>query len=107
MELYCPATKPLTLPRRIQREIPNLVLWGVLVLFLFLVFFPIIYLVIMSFKSYGQIINDFWALPKCFHDDCASGGIGRLLAWIQWRVRTADVAQDGGRIGGQGQEVLG
>ena len=43
--------------------LPNAVVWVVLILFLVLVFFPIVYLIVMSFKSYGQIIDRFWAAP--------------------------------------------
>jgi len=49
--------------RRLRRELPNLCLWAALLVILALVFFPIVYLVIMSFKSYGEIIENFWALP--------------------------------------------
>ena len=49
--------------RRLRRELPNLALWAGLLAFLLATFFPIVYLVIMSFKSYGEIIEDFWALP--------------------------------------------
>jgi ABC-type glycerol-3-phosphate transport system permease component len=61
-------TRELAAPRpavrlRWRRELPNLVVWAALGLFLFLVFVPIVYLVIMSFKSYGELIESFWALP--------------------------------------------
>jgi multiple sugar transport system permease protein len=49
--------------RRLRRELPNLGLWVALLAFLLLIFFPIVYLVIMSFKSYGEIVANFWALP--------------------------------------------
>lgn len=43
---------------------PNAAVWATLVVLLLLVFFPIVYLIIMSFKSYGQIIDRFWSLPQ-------------------------------------------
>ena len=48
----------------LRKELPNLAVWSAVVCFLVLVFFPIVYLVIMSFKSYGQIIENFWAMPN-------------------------------------------
>jgi ABC-type glycerol-3-phosphate transport system permease component len=48
---------------RWRRELPNLGIWAGLVLVLLLVFLPIVYLVVMSFKSYGEIVENFWALP--------------------------------------------
>src|SRR3954453_18596329 len=61
-------SRQLTSPRaatslRLRRELPNVGLWAAVLGFLFLVFFPIVYLVIMSFKSYGEVIDNFWGLP--------------------------------------------
>jgi multiple sugar transport system permease protein len=57
-------TTPIAVRRGMRQEVPNILLWAAIIIFLVLTFFPIVYLLIMSFKSYGQIIDSFWALPQ-------------------------------------------
>jgi ABC-type glycerol-3-phosphate transport system permease component len=65
MELTHELKTPSVATRRpLRQELPNVAVWAAILLFLLLVFFPIVYLLIMSFKSYGQIINNFWAPPE-------------------------------------------
>jgi ABC-type glycerol-3-phosphate transport system permease component len=49
---------------RLVRKLPNVANWCTVTILLLLVFFPIVYLLIMSFKSYGEIIASFWSLPN-------------------------------------------
>jgi ABC-type glycerol-3-phosphate transport system permease component len=65
MELTRERGEPAAVARRgRQTAWPNALVWGAVLLFLALVFVPILYLLIMSFKSYGQLIDSFWALPR-------------------------------------------
>lgn len=57
-------TTPIAVRRDPRQEVPNILLWVAIIVFLVLTFFPIVYLLVMSFKSYGQIIDSFWALPQ-------------------------------------------
>src|SRR5215213_1236065 len=65
MELTRELGAPSAATRRgLRQDWPNMLVWAAVLLFLVLVFLPIVYLLIMSLKSYGQIIDSFWALPQ-------------------------------------------
>ncbi|MGC8718203.1 MAG: carbohydrate ABC transporter permease, partial [bacterium] len=46
------------------KKISQLFIWIVLIFFLFLVFVPVIMMIVMSFKDNAQIYGNFWGLPS-------------------------------------------
>jgi len=77
------------------KEISQLFIWIVLIFFLFLVFVPVIMMIVMSFKDNAQIYGDFWGLPSPWKFGNYTEGFNGIKNYIKNSLIASSLALGG------------